>query len=213
MLISKLKLKAAATGLGVAVLAGGCGLMEPKAERYVAPPVGTTYAREIRSTGSYGKSYREESRYVGERSWQGRTLLAHERSNGQVTMVDANGGWVGQFKDGAPLFTFDPPLSVGYPMHVGKTTTRDIRLTLHAQNRVVPFKATWKVEAYEDVQVPAGTFKAFKIAYEDSNGVTAVNWVDPENGIIVKYANTRSAKNAAGPGTQEGELVSVSANR
>ena len=203
----------AAGSMAAATLLGGCGLLEPKAERYAAPPVGMTYARDIRSTGSYGNSYREDSRYVGERTWQGRTLLAHERSNGQVTMVDTNGGWVGQFKDGSPLFTFDPPLSVGYPIHVGKTTSKDIRMTLHAQNRVVPFSATWKVEAYEDVQVPAGTFKAFRIAYQDTNGVTSVTWVSPEDGLFVKFNNSRSAKHPAGPGTQEGELVSLGAKR
>ena len=37
-----LKLKMASAGLAVALVSGGCAMMAPKAERYVAPPLGST---------------------------------------------------------------------------------------------------------------------------------------------------------------------------
>lgn len=209
----KTTLRWATAGLAATVIMGGCAMLAPKAERYMAPPVGTTYSRDLKATGSYGKSYREDSKYVGERSWQGRKLHAHERSTGQTSMVDSDGGWVGQFKGDTPIFTFEPSLTVGYPLEVGKTAKKDIRMTLHNQNRVVPYSATWKIEAYEDVVVPAGTFKAFKIVYEDSLGTRAVNWISPDTGIFVKWNQRRSEKHPAGPGTQDSELVSVKLNR
>lgn len=211
MLTFEVKLRAAAFGLTAAL--AGCALLEPQADRYTPPPAGTTFERDIRATGSFGKSYRESSKYLGERTVMGRLMHAHERSNGQTSMTDAGGGWVGQFKGDSPIFTFEPSLTVGYPMKVGKTTTQDVRVTMHAQNRVVPFKSTWTVEAYEDVTVPAGTFKAFRIAYSDTLGNTNTTWTDPETGIIVKWNYRRSEKHPAGPGTQDAELVSVGVKR
>jgi hypothetical protein len=198
---------------GAVLLTSACALLEPQVEKYSPPPVGTTYERDIRATGSYGKSYRETSKYVGMREVMGRQMHVHERSTGQNTMLAAEGTWVGQFKGDAPIFTFDPALGVGFPMKVGKVVTRDVRMTLHAQNRVVPFKATWRVEAYEDVTVPAGTFKAFRVSYEDTNGTAGTWWNNAENGMFVKWSARRSAKHPAGPGTQDAELLKVNLSR
>jgi len=198
-----------ATIASAVLLTSACAMFEPQADRYTPPPVGTTYERDIRATGSYGKSYRESSRYVGTRQVMGREMHVHERSTGQNSMLALDGAWVGQFKGDAPIFTFDPPMGADRPLKVGKTVTREVRMTLHAQNRVVPFKASWKVEAYEDVTVTAGTFKAFRVAYEDSLGTQGTWWNIPENGIFAKWSVRRSAKHPAGPGTQEAELVKV----
>jgi len=207
MLTFEMKLRTAALGL-MAVFAG-CVLLEPQGERYTSPPAGTTYERDIRATGSYGKSYRQSTKYLGERNVMGRTLFAHERSNGQTTMMDAGGGWVGQFKGDSPIFTFEPSLTVGYPMKVGKVTTQDVRMTVHAQNRTVRFTSTWIVQAYEDVTVPAGTFKAFRVTYQDTLGTTSTSWIDPKTGIFVKWSNRRSERHPRGAGTQDAELVSI----
>ncbi|MDH4095537.1 MAG: hypothetical protein OEV81_12240 [Betaproteobacteria bacterium] len=212
MLLLNIRLRHATLGLAATMLAS-CALLEPQAERYSPPPVGTTYERDIRQTGSYGKSFREVSKYLGERSVMGRTLFAHERSTGQTSMLDSGGGWVGQFKGESPIFTFEPSMTVGYPMKVGKTTTKEVRLTMHAQKRVLPFQSTWKVEAYEDVTVPAGTFKAFRVSYQDSLGATGMNWINPDTGIFVKWSNRRSEKHPMGAGTQDAELLSVNTNR
>ncbi|MEX2198677.1 MAG: hypothetical protein WD886_07685 [Burkholderiales bacterium] len=198
---------------GAALVTSACALLEPQVEKYSPPPVGTTYERDIRATGSFGKSYRESSKYVGMRQVMGQPMHVHERSTGQNSMLAAEGAWVGQFKGDAPIFTFDPPHGMGYPMKVGKTASQDVRMTLHAQNRVIPFKASWKVEAYEDVTVPAGTFKVFRIAYQDTNGTEGTWWVNPENGIFVKWSARRTDKHPQGPGTQDAELLKVNLPR
>jgi len=207
MLISKAQ--GAVAALGMSSFIAGCALMEPTAERYTPPPVGTTYERDIRASGSYGKSYREMSTYLGARNVMGRTLYAHQRSNGQTTMLDDGGDWVGQFKGDSPIFTFEPSLGVGYPMKVGKTMSKDVRVTVHAQKRVVPFTSTWKVEAYEEVTVAAGTFKTFRVTYQDTQGTTGTSWINPDTGIFVKWSNRRTEKHPMGPGTQEAELLSL----
>jgi len=206
---SSIRLKSAAAGIAAGVLASACALMAPQEERYTPPPVGTTYERDIRATGSFGKSYRESSKYTGMRNVMGRPMHVHERSTGQSSMLVPEGGWVGEFKGDKPIFTLDPPHGIGFPIKVGKTVSRDVRLTLHAQNRVIPFKATWKVEAYEEVTVPAGTFKTFRVAYEDTNGTQGTWWRDPRNGIFVKWSARRTEKHPQGPGTQDAELVKV----
>jgi hypothetical protein len=207
------KLHLAAAGACAAALIGGCAMFSSAGERYVTPPVGTTYARDIRNTGSFGKSYREESRFLGERSWDGRSYLAHERSTGMTSMIDAEGGWAGEFKGGAPVFTFSPSMGPGYPLKVGATASKDVQMTLHAQKRVVPFRCTWRVEALEDVTVPAGTFRAFRIAYEDTLGTSGTWWIDPSDAIFVKWSSRRSDKHPQGAGTSDAQLVALRLNQ
>jgi hypothetical protein len=48
---------------------------------------------------------------------------------------------------------------------------------------VIPVQSAWKVHALEDVKVPAGSFKALRIAVNDTMAGTLCNedtfWVDP----------------------------------
>ena len=62
----------------------------------------------------------------------------------------------------------------------------------------LPVKFTWSIDAYEEIQVPAGTFKAFRIALQWEPQVTdtgrtsnyprrkLVTWYAPEVGQLVK---------------------------
>jgi hypothetical protein len=79
-------------------------------------------------------------------------------------------------------------------------------MTVIAKNQVFPFDATYKIEAYEDVTVPAGTFKAFKISFS-SMGSQDLYWFVPEFGIFAKQSLRRTDKSGYGPGTREVELV------
>lgn len=203
----------AAAGATAALLLGGCAMFASVGERYTPPPVGSTYERDIQQTGSYGKSYLESSKYVGVRNVMGREMHVHERSTGQNSMVDASGGWVGQFKGDAPIFTFDPPHGVGYPLTVGKTESRDVRITFHGSKQTVPFKASWKVEAAEDVTVPAGVFKTFRITYKDTVGTEGTWWIDPDTGIFVKWSARRKPVHPQGAGTQDAELMKLNLTR
>lgn len=76
------------------------------------------------------------------------------------------------------------------PLWVGKSWTS--RFTRHERFRGKSFYDVtfiWKVTAYEDVRVPAGTFKAYKIeAWPDSRAPIRkqVYWYAPEVKLIVK---------------------------
>ena len=67
-----------------------------------------------------------------------------------------------------------------------------------------------KVEAYEDVVTPAGTFKAFRVATTDNQGNANTQWLSPELGIFVKQQLRRTAQHTAGPGMQDTVITSQS---
>lgn len=140
--------------------------------------------------------------------WQGQQVITYETPQWTILAQPTSGNWIGIVSGDKPMMTWDPPMGWDWPLEVGKTWTHNNRFTNHAKQQTIPFQTTQKVEAYEDVTVPAGTFKAFKISTSDTLGNENVNWFSPELGIFVKSINTRTAKHAAGPGRQETEIVS-----
>ena len=202
------RLHLATASLAAALVAGGCSMMEPKAERHVGPPLGSTWVQAQRNTGSYGSGAVQVTFKRGERMWQGKLMGTYETPQ-QVTVFAADGNWVAMLSpDGKPILTYDPPIGYDYPLVVGKTWTKSYRMTVIAKNQVIPFDATYKVEAYEDVTVPAGTFKAFKVVSSTSAGSEDIHWYAPEPGVFVKQSLKRTDKSGYGPGTREVELVS-----
>ena len=194
--------------LALALLSGGCAMMAPKMERYVAPPLGSTWVTARRDTGSYGSGSMNVPSKRADQMWQGKQMIGFESPEGTTLADSSSGDWHGVVKGSTPLMTWDPPLGWNFPLEVGKTWTKATRVTIHAANRTVPYEYTQKVEAYEEVTVPAGTFKAFKMTTSDTIGNENVQWFSPELGIFVKSNLRRTAKNASGPGTREAELVS-----
>lgn len=183
-------------------------MMAPKAERYVVAPLGSTWVTAQRNTGSYGSKNEQVSTKLGERMWQGKQVNAFETSQGTL-VGERDGNWLGVISGDKALMTWDPPIGFDWPLKVGKTWTHNHRVTYHAKNQTIPYQLTQKVEAYEDVTVPAGTFKTFKISSSSTLGQEDVIWFSPELGIFVKRINTRTATHAAGPGRQETEIVSL----
>jgi hypothetical protein len=200
------KLGIASTCVAFAVVSGGCAMFEPKAERYVPPPMGSTWVSERRDTGSYGSGTVRVSGKRGEQTWQGQRVIAFE-STDLTTLALQDGSWVGQTRGGNPVFTWDPPISYQWPLEVGKSWQRNFRVTIHASKQTVQVNDTQTVEAYEDVTVPAGTFKAFKLRTIGPNN-DDVTWFSPELGIFVKQSLKRTAKSPLGLGTREIELIS-----
>jgi len=202
-----LRLQDAIVGLAFAIASVGCATVEqPKAERYVAPPLGSTWVNERRDTGSYGTASIRAPGKRGEQTWQGNQHVTFEGPEGAI-MARPDGAWVGVFRDGKPILTWDPPASYEWPLVVGKTFTQSYRLTNHVTQRTQAFDSTSSVEAYEDVSVPAGTFKAFRVKSSDTLGNENITWFSPALGIFVKQSMRRTDKHAQGPGTREIELV------
>jgi hypothetical protein len=80
-------------------------------------------------------------------------------------------------------------------------------MTIQAAKRTVTYYLSQKVEAYEDVTVPAGKFKAFKISSTSSLGDEGFTWFSADLGIFVKQSLRRTGQHAQGPGTREIQLL------
>ena len=81
-----------------------------------------------------------------------------------------------------------------------------------ASKPVVPQQTTYTVEALEEVTVPAGTFKAYKVVATDDVGRgVSERWVVPTLGLFgdfsVKGSDERRAAVVLGPGRREWTLV------
>lgn len=207
-----LKLQMASAGLAVALVSGGCAMMTPKAEQHVAPPLGSTWVLARSDSGSYGSKKEQVSNKRGERMWNGEHVITFE-SPGFAMLTHDNGRLVAFVSGNKTLVSFEPDLGFDRPLEVGHTSTTNYRMTIPGREQTVPLQVTQKVEAYEDVTVPAGTFKAFRVSWSESVGNENVYWISPELGITVKSILVRTAKNSAGPGRRENELVSQNIQR
>jgi hypothetical protein len=203
------RLYLAIAGLASALVSGGCATTAPKGvESFVAPPLGSTFTYSQSSTGSFGSGATQVTQKVAERMWEGKRMMSIVSPAG-VNVFDADGTVPAMLgPNGEPLLSFDPPMGYEYPLVVGKTWDKSCQLTVGAGKHVMPLHATWQIEAYEEVTVPAGKFKTFKVIYSNSVGEEFTSWFIPELGQSAKRVLKRSAKWFRGPGTREEELVS-----
>ncbi|NPC56134.1 hypothetical protein [Caenimonas soli] len=199
----------AATALVLALVAGCASA--PRVDRYVAPPVGATWITQQQDSGSYGNGRFDVPGRRAQRIWEGREMIAFEGP--QTTLLAMpNGNWVTVLgRDGKPALSWDPPLSWDWPLEVGKSWTRQYKVKVHPQNQETAFEARQTVEAHEEVTVPAGTFKVFRVRTSDTLGNENLQWFSPEHGIFVKQALQRTDKHVQGPGRRDSELKTFSA--
>ena len=179
-----------------------------RAEGPVFVPAGSSWVYLVRESGSFGSASEHRVTIArGEQTWQGRKVHAYEEKD--VTTLREFPTWkfVARVRGTAPLERMDPPaFGWNWPMWVGKSWVEDLRYT-DQQGQTRDFQGWWKVEAYEDIKVPAGTFKVFRIRYSDK-GTEMLDWWSPDLGIRVKSWFKRLIIHPEGPGTRETELVS-----
>lgn len=201
-------------GLAAAFALGGCASPTPRADRYIPPPMGSTWTYAMSSTGSYGSGDTQLTVRMAEAPWEGRTVLNFQTA-AQHQLHDRNLNLLAITSlDGKPQVRYDPPIGWDWPLEVGQVTTRDHVATVVATGQKIQFKATWTVEAYEDVTVPAGTFKAWRLRYADTTGETQVLWSMPETlGVFPKRSLERSPSHRQGAGTRVMELLSVPSSK
>jgi uncharacterized caspase-like protein len=93
-------------------------------------------------------------------------------------------------KDGSVEWQLDPPPKLKWPMEVGKW---GVNFNAVLRNRDWPqgilVNLTWEIKAYESVQVPAGTYQAFRIQY------------------LAEYQGDKVARGIAIPGRQSWMLT------
>lgn len=193
------RLALAALPLLVASAAAGQQL-----DRYTSPLPGSSFVFDRSESGSYGSRAGVDSlNKVVEFKLGGASLIAYESPN-NVLVAHPNGGFVGSAApDGKMVVTWDPPMDFALPLTVGKTWSQQHKATFHSQGREASFERTSTVEAFEDVTVPAGTFKAYRIRSVDSAGAVEVNWLVPELGIYARRSIERTDRHPQGPGRVE----------
>ena len=196
-----------------AALVAGCASTPPKAERYIAPPVGASWKVQVSSTGSFGNANKLEQQVsMRDVVVDGKPYHRFDAGGGANLLNDSVGVFMVLGPGDRPLMRYDPPLGYEFPLEVGKTWTQDIALTVGGTTKV-PMKAQWKVEAYEDVTVPAGTFKAWRVSFTDNFGFKQTTWSLPETvGTYAKRVSERPATHPqGGAGTQVIELLTLPA--
>jgi hypothetical protein len=198
-----------AAGL-TALLAAGCATPPPGA--YVPLPEGTVSVYHRTSTGSYGHADGPVSWSHQRGTWQGRPVLMAVSPQAGTNVTDPDTHQLVAVLNGAgqPVNSFSPPMGPRYPLEVGQAWTATSQLTLHSRNTTVPYEVKYRVEAYEPVTVPAGTFMAYRLRYTDNFGESFTVWTAPAQGIAtVKRVLDRPATHPQGAGHLEGVLTSV----
>ncbi len=158
---------------------GGCASVSPypmdeesRAER----PTYTLGDKWIRSDGEYELIRIENNRYVFSAGAGREIELTRDLAIASVRR-DKN------------VMSFDPPPRLTWPMKVGENGYDALvwyrSWTPGASLRV---RFIWKVEAYEDVQTHAGTFKAFRIAQTLRWRSGGGRGAEVERGLVVWYA-------------------------
>jgi hypothetical protein len=206
-------LSAALLGLAgpTLLIVSGCATPPPMAERMVISPMGTVLTYHRKSSGSLGTYDGQVVWTHAPATWQGQPVIAFGAPQAGVALHDPASFaiWAMLSADGKPVMAFDPPIDYAWPLTVGKTWSSQHTVTLHASGAKVPLKRAFKVEAIEDVTVPAGTFKTWKISWKDSTGETETRWISPAQGIAtVKRHVERPATHAQGAGVLDAVLLS-----
>jgi len=212
-MLKNLKRKGTVLLAATALLAAGCAMMSSKVERYVAPADGSSYVIQRSDGGSYGTTNGQVPIKVGRRMMQGSEMVTFQGPAGPAVVALPSGNWVGMFAGDKPIMTWNPPIGWEWPIEVGKSWTKRYESTNHATKRTIPYESTQKVEAREDVTVPAGTFKTYRISTRTTLGDENVVWFSPDLGIWVKAQMRRTAQHPAGPGTRDDVLFSHNITR
>jgi len=134
--------------LAVLLLGASAWAQTPKAER-------PTYAvgdRWVRSDGAYDLIRIEGGRYV------------FAADGGREVHLTRDLGVAKVVRAGQVLLELDPPPALGWPLEVGQWSVTWLTMkSLDPQYGQSLVRLSSRVDAYEDVRVPAGVFKAFRI--------------------------------------------------
>jgi hypothetical protein len=108
--------------------------------------------------------------------------VSREEGN-SFDIYDMNLNWIGSFVDGKELESAEPCIRVfNWPLRVGKKWDSSYTSRNYSEGfRPSPSKVSVNIRTYEDLTVPAGTFKTLRI---QAGGETF--WYAPSIGWVVK---------------------------
>ncbi|MFM1991443.1 MAG: hypothetical protein RJA99_4400 [Pseudomonadota bacterium] len=191
--------------------AGGCAVAPATPSATYTPPAdGATFVYRVTSTGSYGNGVTEIAMRLDRTTFEGRDAVRFTFPGGSTVNERATSAVIAIFDaQGRTTMRYDPPLGYPWPLASGKTATQEIRLAAGPSQTAMPMTANWKVEGAEDVTVPAGVFRAWRVTLVDSFGFRQTSWSVPDAlGMFARRESVRAAGHPQGPGSQTMELVS-----
>ena len=199
-----------ATAALLTSLLAGPSLAQPVAESPAATPAGTVTTYHRKSSGSLGTFDGPVVWTFTHSTWEGRPAVVQmARLGGAAYDPKTHANMANLDAEGKATMVFDPPVGYQWPLQVGKAWTSKHTVTTPATGRSVALEVNWKVEAWEDVTVPAGNIKAFRVVTSNNFGEVETRWVAPAAGILVaKRQVTRAATHPQGPGELEAVLLS-----
>ncbi|MFZ1060610.1 MAG: hypothetical protein WAP47_15595, partial [Candidatus Rokuibacteriota bacterium] len=179
-------------GLAVLAASGPAHAQKPRAER----PTYQVGDKWIRSDGVYDLIRIEKDMYIFAAEGGRESHLTRDLALGK----SITGGTV--------QWELDPPPRLTWPLEVGKWGISSTNIRTIVGEIINPLhggklEVTWKVEAYEDVQVAGGTFRAFRIIYtwqlprgggsisQPSPHWTLSTWYAPDVRQVVKAESNR----------------------
>ncbi|MBI2553050.1 MAG: CHAT domain-containing protein [Candidatus Rokubacteria bacterium] len=197
---------------GLIVLLAGCVTVpaEPPPERATAdaefPPSGTRWI--TRSVDQTGRTWITTWNVLEEGSYQGEP--AYRVSDQLSTLVydKATRSWMATLQWDEERFAASPhDGAFSWPLRVGKWWVATYAYHDRQRGRSFPrVEVTWRVEAYEDVTVPAGTFKAFRLQGR-APAVNFTRWYAPDLRLVAKEIAERNLRHHLGAGKVVTELI------
>jgi hypothetical protein len=174
----------------LALLAPALALAQPAAR--ADWNVGDTWTVAITSSsGVGGAAHREEVRVVKEAGANGYRVENTKKAGGaapevEMLTISRDHNFIGPVGGGGAPQEFK---WLQWPLEPGRT----YQFEINAQNQVTTWKG--KVTGWQDVEVPAGKFKALHVEFERSgpfrSSASESIWYAPEAKVIVKRVQTR----------------------
>jgi hypothetical protein len=200
-----------ASAAAALMMASSCATRPPVADKFSPVTLGTVTTYHRVSSGSLGKYDGKVVWTHKADTWQGKPVIWFGAPQAGTSLHDPDSQALIANLDatGKPLVSFDPPFDYQWPLVVGKQWT-----SKHTFNNLVNGRSTavtydWKVEAWGDVTVPAGTFKAYKLVWSNSLGESETRWIAPADGIAtIKRHVERVPSHPQGAGVLDAELLS-----
>jgi hypothetical protein len=172
------------------------------------PPAGTKWVRKI---VVHGKNIIITRTYtVLEESSHGGKPVYRISDGAKISLFDkATRNLTADVRAGEELNSASPYVpAYDFPLWVGKSW--ETTFAYNDREREATFEnIVWRgrVTAYEDVTVPAGTFKTFRVEGTDGGGVKVILWYSPKLNIAVKSSLERLPGHYIGPGKFTSELT------
>ena len=173
------------------------------------PSPGTKWVS--RTTDHTGASATRTWTVLEEGSYAGRSVSRLSDGTDVILLDKGTWNWIATLRAGKERFSASPhDATFSSPLWVGKSWQASYAYADHERGLNWPSVQTmWKVEAYEEVTTPAGTFRAFRLQSEAgvNNALNLTIWYAPGPRLVVKQVVERTTGHYLGLGKSTTEVV------